>query len=115
MMTIIESESTIKMVKVIYILNFIGIIFPVALILALIFAYVFQDDAKDYLRSHFRYQIRGFWINLLYFVIAGLLCLVVVGFVLLVIATLWWIIRNAKGLKAAMNKREIANPATWLF
>lgn len=108
-----ESESTIKIVKTIYILNFVTIIFPICSLLGVILAYVFHDDARGYLKSHFRFLIRSFWISLLYYAIAGLLCLVLVGFVLLVLVTIWWIVRNAKGLKDVLQAREVANPATW--
>lgn len=108
-----ENESTIKIVKVIYILNFVSLILPICSLIAVVLAYIFRDDAYSYLKSHFQFLIRSFWIGVLYFTVAGILCLVVVGFVLLALATIWWIVRNARGLKNALQGQEMLNPATW--
>lgn len=113
--TSLENPSTLKMVKVMYILNFLTIIFPICSIVAVVFAYIFRDEAKGYLHSHFQYIIRGFWISLLYSAIAAILCLIVIGAVLIVLVAIWWIIRNAIGFKRALHNEAIKNPTTWVF
>lgn len=110
-----ENPSTLKIVKAIYILNFFAIIFPLCSLLGVVFAYIFRDDAKDYLKGHFQYLIRGFWISMLYFAIAGLLCLVIIGAVLVVLSVIWWIVRNAKGFKNVLENKDVVNPTTWTF
>lgn len=110
-----ENAHSLKIVKIIYILNFVTVIFPLCSIVAVVFAYIFRDEAKGYLQSHFQYLIRGFWISLLYSVIAAILCLIVIGAILVVLVALWWIIRNAIGLKKMLNGQAIKNPTTWIF
>ena len=110
-----EDASTRKMARIIYVLYLVGFVLPICSIMGVIFGYIYEADAKDYLQSHFRYQIRGFWINMLYYVIAIVLCVVLVGFVLLPLAALWWIIRNVKGFRCAGKEQAIANPTTWFF
>lgn len=110
-----ENPSTVKIIKVVYILNLIALVFPLCSLIGVVFAYVFHQDGKDYLKSHFQYIIRGFWISLLYFAISGLLCLILVGFVLIALTIIWWIIRNAKGLKNVLEGKPIVNPTSWMF
>lgn len=110
-----ENISTIKMIKTIYILNFISIVLPFCSLLAVVFAYVFENDARGYLKSHFRYLIRSFWIGALYYAVAAILCFVLIGFVLIFFWYVWWIIRNAKGFKDYLNQRDITAVTHWLF
>jgi uncharacterized membrane protein len=41
------------------------------------------DDSDPVMRSHYQFQIRTFWVGLLYLVSATLLCMVLIGFPLL--------------------------------
>ncbi len=110
-----EDAAAVKMTKTIYVLYLIGFIFPICTIIGVVFAYIYQDDAKDFLKSHFQYQIRGFWMYVLYYVISLVLCLVIIGWFLLLLTALWWIIRNAKGLRSVMKAQPITNPSAWFF
>lgn len=110
-----SENSTSKILKAIYILNFVGILLPFCILIGVILAYVFREDGDEVLQSHFHYVIRGFWISLLYYIISGILCLLLIGYVLLFVVTLWWIIRNAKGLRLLLNGRAVADPCTWGF
>jgi len=112
-----ESEDPItrKVAYGIYIANLASIVLPMLPILGVIFAYIFENDGKAVLKSHYDYLIRSFWIGILYFGISGLLVLILIGFALLPICVIWWLIRMAKGLKSLMRNQPIANPKTWLF
>jgi len=108
-------DDTQKISKVIYVLYLIGVIFPVTTLVGIVFAYIYRDDAQDYLISHFRYQIQGFWLCLFYTVVSWLLCFILIGWVLVPLTALWWIIRNAIGLKQISKQQPVFNPNTWLF
>jgi len=110
-----EDPSTKKMAYAIYVLYLVSLFFPVLPILAVIFAYIFDNDAKSILKSHYQYLIRSFWIGILYFTIAGLSVLVLIGLILVPLCIIWWIIRMAKGLKSLMRNEAIQRPRTWLF
>ena len=67
-------------------------------IVAIVINYIKRDDARGtWLESHFRWQIRTFWFTLLWFVLGALTILVVIGWVILAVACIWFIYRLAKG------------------
>ena len=67
-------------------------------IAAIIVNYVKRDDVVGTLyESHFRWQMRTFWVTLLWGFIGVILCFVVVGFFVLGILYIWYIYRIVKG------------------
>ena len=81
----------------------------------LIIAYVKLDDCHPVMQSHYRFQIRTFWIGALYVVTAIPLCMVLIGFPLLIWWTIWSFVRIIKGFLLALEREPIANPRSWLF
>jgi len=81
----------------------------------LIIAYVKLGDCHPAMQSHYRFQIRTFWIGVLYVVIAIPLCMVLIGFPLLLWWTIWSFVRIIKGFLLALEREPIANPRSWLF
>ncbi len=110
-----EDPATRRMAYSIYVLYLAAIILPILPIIGVIFGYIFENDAKTYLKSHYHYIIRSFWIGFLYFLVAGASLVVGIGLVLLPLCMIWWLIRSAKGLKSLMRNEPIAHPETWLF
>ena len=85
-------------------------------IIGVIIAYVYRNDAKGtYLESHYTFQIRTFWISLLYGFIAVLLTVILIGVLLGFAVAIWYIIRCVKGLKAINEQRPVDNVNTWLI
>lgn len=72
-------------------------------------------DAPEPLRSHYRFQIRTFWIGLLYSIVAFLLALAAIGVVFFVLIAIWLIVRCAKGLKYLGRGEPYPNATTWLW
>ena len=103
------------MVKVIYILLIISTIIGLTGILAVVLAYVFIDDAEDWLQTHYRFQIRTFWIGLLYFGIGAFTLQIGIGVIILICAFFWLVIRCAKGLKQLENRQPVKNLESWLL
>jgi uncharacterized membrane protein len=108
-----ESENSVtkKVAYGIYILY----VLPGLPIVGVIFAYVFEKDAKTILKSHYQYLIRSFWIGILYTVVSLVLCPFVIGIALLVLSGIWWIIRMARGLRSLLYNEAIINPTSWIF
>src|SRR5258708_39589824 len=50
--------------NIVYILYLVGLIVPMTPIVGLIMAYVNYGDAPEWVQSHYRFQIRTFWIGL---------------------------------------------------
>lgn len=102
--------------KIIYVLYLLGVVtFGSALVIGVVMAYVYKDDAPDWLRTHYELQIRTFWIGLLYCIIAGVLALLLIGFLLFLLIGLWVIIRSVKGLRYVDQNMAYPDPRTWLF
>ena len=55
------------------------------------------------------------WIGLLYFFISLITTMILIGWLVLVLMIIWWIIRCVKGLKALFEGVPYANPTTWLW
>ena len=101
------------MAMVIYALYLASFFLGFTSLIGVIIAYVYKGPA--WLDEHYRYQIRTFWIGLLYGVVFSILTLVVIGFPLLLALAVWLIIRCVKGFKGLQEKRAPSNVDTWLF
>jgi len=101
--------------KTIYILYLVGLVVGVTSIIGVIMAYVNRSDAPAWVQSHYQLQIRTFWIGVLYGVISFLTTFIIIGFFLGLFTLIWWIVRCARGLKAASVGASYQNPTTWLW
>lgn len=106
------TEGTAKLVYIMYLLS---ILFGITSIVGLIIAYVNRDDAPPWLQSHYQFQIRTFWIGLLYLLIGFMLYQVIIGFFILLFWLVWLIVRCAKGMKSLDHREAYPNPAGWFF
>lgn len=104
-----------KTVIVIYALYLAGLIIGVTSIIGLVMAYIFRDGAPHWVRTHYHYQIRTFWIGLLYVFIGAITTLIFIGYVILALWFVWYVIRCVKGLKLASDGAPVLNAETWLF
>ncbi|GEK48562.1 membrane protein [Bisbaumannia pacifica] len=103
------------MAMVVYALFLASFVVGFTGIVGLVIAYIYRGKGPQWLDEHYRYQIRTFWIGLVYGVIAGLLTLVLIGFPLLLLLAVWMIIRCVKGFKGLQEKRAPSNVDTWLI
>jgi uncharacterized membrane protein len=101
----------------IYLLYVAGYFFVIPALMGVVIAHVKLDDEDidPVLRSHYQFQIRTFWIGLLYMAIAFPLCLVLIGFPILAWWLVWSLIRIIKGVVLLNAGKPIANPRSWLF
>jgi uncharacterized membrane protein len=99
----------------VYVLYGLGYFFVVPVLAGLIIAYVKLDECDPVMESHYRFQIRTFWIGLLYISIATPLCLVLIGFPLMIWWFIWSLMRIVIGGLRALEHRPIVNPKSWLF
>ncbi len=101
--------------KVIYILYLLSLVVGITSLVGVIMAYVNVGDAPEPLKSHYRFQIRTFWIGLLYAVIGLALALAAVGVLVLLFVAVWLIVRCVKGLKALDRHEPYPKVETWLW
>ncbi len=101
--------------KIVYILYLVGIVFGITGIIGVIMAYINKGDAPEWLESHYRFQIRTFWIGGLYLLIGAILSLIIIGYFVLLFWVVWLIVRSLKGMKALDRKEAHPNPTGWMF
>jgi uncharacterized membrane protein len=109
------SSSTAGTAKIIYILYLVNIVVPFTGLVGVIMAYLNQKDADEMLKTHFRFQIRTFWIGLLYIFIGALLSVVLIGYLVLLFYVVWLIVRCVKGMQALDKNEALPNPVSWMF
>lgn len=106
------SDGTAKLVYVLYLA---GLVLGITGIIGVVMAYINRNDAPEWLQSHYQFQIRTFWIGLLYMVVGALLAMAIIGYFILLFWVVWLIIRCVKGIKALDQQQPPANPTGWMF
>ncbi len=101
--------------NLIYILYLLSLIFGVTSLVGLVMAYINKGDAPEWVQSHYRFQIRTFWIGLLFGVIGAVTVVFGVGILILVFLCVWWIVRCVKGMKYISEGSAHPDPASWMF
>lgn len=99
----------------IYILYLVSLFVGITAIIGVVMAYVNRSDAPDWVQSHYRLQIRTFWIGLLYGLIGVVTCFILIGFFWLAFAVIWWVVRCVKGMQAIARGAPYERPASWLW
>lgn len=108
-------ENARKMAIIVYALYLGSFIVGITLLAGVVVAYIYRNDAEDWLVSHYRFQIRTFWMFVLFSLGGGLLALIFIGWLILLFAAVWLIVRCVIGLKRLGERQPIADPASWLF
>jgi len=81
-------------------------------VIAVIINYVKRDDARGTLyESHFTWQIRTFWLSLIWAVVGFLTSFILIGYAILLGAAIWTIYRIVKGLLFWNDSRPLPVPA----
>ncbi len=105
-------SDLVRLTHVIYALYALSFCAGITAVVAIIMDYVKRDDARGtFLESHFRWQIRTFWIALLWAVSGGILTLAVVGIPVLIAGVIWYIYRIVKGWLALLDRKPVGLPA----
>jgi uncharacterized membrane protein len=109
------SAAETRNASLVYILYLVSFVIGITCLIGVVMAYVNKGSAPEWLRSHYRYQIRTFWIGLLYGAIGAITTMAFVGFAVLVFVAVWFIVRCVKGLKNVQAGEPVAKPDTWLW
>ncbi|VAW50057.1 hypothetical protein MNBD_GAMMA04-2120 [hydrothermal vent metagenome] len=114
-----NSSPSTTFPMIIYTLYLISFTIPFTALIAIIMAYLNKTDENNFLQSHSQFQIRTFWIGLLYITIGSIIGLILsfvfIGLFILVFYIIWFIIRCIKGLIYLNKKQPIPNPTSWMF
>ncbi len=101
--------------SLVYILYLTSFVLGITLVIGVVIAYLNQREAPDWVKTHYRFQIRTFWIGLLYGAIGVVSIPIFVGILVLIAAAVWLIVRCVKGMKLVSQSTPHPNPATWWF
>jgi uncharacterized membrane protein len=101
--------------NLVYILYLASLIVGITGLIGLVMAYLNRGQAPDAIKTHYQFQIRTFWIGLLFAVIGGVTTVIFIGFVILVLFLIWWIVRCVKGMQYLGRGQAYPKPTTWLF
>jgi uncharacterized membrane protein len=104
-----------QLALIVYILYLVAYFTGITALIGVIIAHVQIGSADPFLASHYRFQIRTFWIGILYIVVGTILTFVVVGIAVLLWWFVWSLVRNIKGALALNENKPVANPQSWLF
>ncbi|WP_428035782.1 DUF4870 family protein [Amphritea sp.] len=110
-----RSTDTGSNAKIVYILYLISLVVGVTGIIGVVMAYVYKSDAPDWLKSHYQWQVRTFWIGFLYAIIGLVTLFILVGYLILLFNLLWFIVRCIKGLSALEKRQPMPEPTSWFF
>ncbi|MBF0256730.1 MAG: hypothetical protein HQL47_09800 [Gammaproteobacteria bacterium] len=104
--------------KIIYVLFLASPVFGgITALIGLIIAYIQigSGSGSSWLDSHYRFQIRTFWIGLLFFSIGALTAILLIGYLILLFVLIWLIIRCVVGFRYLNRSQAYPAPASWLF
>jgi uncharacterized membrane protein len=104
--------------NLVYILYLIAAVFPLAGfagVAGVAMAYLNIADASDLAQEHYRFQIRTFWIWFGMAVIGAIGAYFLVGWFVLALASVWFILRCVKGMTFLNKGKPYPNPETFLW
>ncbi|MCZ6886016.1 MAG: hypothetical protein O7E53_06625, partial [Alphaproteobacteria bacterium] len=78
-----------KTANIVYILYLVGLIVGITSLVGIVMAYVNRGSAPEWVQTHYRYQIRTFWIGLLYSVIGVAAMIILIGWVIIAFTVIW--------------------------
>ena len=110
-----ELSASAGNAKIVYFLYLASLVVGITGIVGVIMAYMNRSDAEPWLQSHYTYQIRTFWIGVLYSFISFFFVFIVIGYFLLLAVAVWMIVRCIKGLKFADKNEAIPDENSWGF
>ena len=102
-------------VQVVYFLYIAGMFIGISALVGIVIAYINRGKAGGWVETHYTWQIRTFWIGLLYSFVSVLLMIVGIGFLLMFAVAIWVIVRCVLGLQAANRDEPVRNPESWLI
>ena len=93
---------------VVYILQAVALLTAIPMIIAVIINYVKLDETRNtWLASHFRWQLRTFWFGLLWYIIAVLTHLILIGFVIGGVTWIWQVYRVIRGWLCLIEHKKM--------
>jgi len=110
-----KAKGAPRMAQLVYILYLASIVFGVTGIIGVIMAYVNKGDSPDWVKSHYQFQIRTFWISILFAIIGMITMPIMIGMLVFLGLLVWYIMRCVKGMKYLAQEEPVPDPKTWIW
>jgi uncharacterized membrane protein len=121
-----SDERTMPIVA--YALYLAGTVTALTPMIGVIIAHANRDNASWFVRSHYQFLIRTFWITVLALLagcvamaVGAVLAIILIGIPIMAVAGLfmalagiWFVVRSVVGLVYAVQNQPYPNPVTWL-
>ncbi|QPC41588.1 hypothetical protein HW532_01920 [Kaustia mangrovi] len=102
-------------IQLIYVLYLVGFVVGITAVVGIVLAYLNRGKSEGWVETHYTWAIRTFWIGVLFAAVSVLLMIVGIGFVLLLAAGIWVVVRAVVGLQAVSRGDPIKNPESWML
>ncbi len=102
-------------IQLIYILYLVGLAVGLTSVIGVVMAYLNRGKSSGWVETHYTYQIRTFWMALLYSLASFLLMVIFIGFITIFLTVIWYIIRCIKGMQLSSRKEAVPDPQTFLW
>lgn len=100
-----KQKNIVLLVYVLQALSFLGAVTAIA---GVVINYLKRDEVRGtYLESHVNWQIKTFWYTLLGYFIGIILLVVLIGGLVMLAVTVWYIYRIIKGWLALNDGKEL--------
>lgn len=99
----------------VYALYGAGFITGLAFVVGVVIAHLKRDEAPAWLRTHLTFQIRTFWIGLLWALVGMMTTWLLVGFLFLAWSFVFVLVRTVRGFLRLNDDRPIDDPQSWTF
>jgi uncharacterized membrane protein len=109
----LQDDKTMPLV--VYALYLVGLFNGLTAVVGVILAYVSKGAAPEWMQSHYVFQIRTFWLSLLFTVIGFLLMVVGIGFVIVAAVWVWMAVRCILGLSWLLKGQAYPTPRNWMI
>lgn len=86
-----------------------------SVIIGIVIAHLKEPVSRSPYQSHFRFQIRTFWIGFLTVVVGGLLTYIYIGYLVLLCFLFWALIRCVKGMLRALDNKPFEDENTLMW
>lgn len=108
-------QTSLTLPMSVYILYLMGMMMVFTAPVGVVIAHGARKRGPDWVRTHYRFQIRTFWLGLPVLVAGVLLAGSIIGYLLIAAWVVWAIGRCAAGINYLSARRAVPEPASlWL-
>lgn len=105
---VVVTDKQKNSVLLVYILQALSFVVGITAIAGVVINYLKRDEVRGtYLESHVSWQIKTFWYSLLGYIIGFVLLIVLIGGLVILAVTVWYIYRIIKGWLALNDGKEL--------